>query len=111
MERTPVFRWTVALLVLALPTSVGCDQRQLTEADCLQVKTRLQKAWHRDAIAASRLSERDGFQKFIGDEGDRIGADWMTECAKLVGRPVSPTELECLSKADTIDDVYECGPR
>jgi len=111
VERNPVIRWPGAVIALALSTSVGCDERQLTEADCLQVKTRLQKAWHRDAIAASRLSERDEFRKFISDEGDRIAETWMAECGKLVGRPVSPAELDCLSKADTIDDVYECGPR
>jgi hypothetical protein len=111
VERTPVLGWTSALIVLALSLSVGCEQRQLTEADCLQVKTRLQKAWHRDAIAASRLSERDEFGKFIGAEGDRIGDSWMDQCSKLVGRPVSAAELDCLSRADTIDDVYECGPR
>jgi len=90
---------------------VGCEQRKLTEADCARVKERLQKAWHRDAIAAARLSERDEFRQFISDEGDRIGEAWMARCTPMVGRPVSDDELECLTKADTIDDVYECSPR
>jgi hypothetical protein len=29
----------------------------------------------------------------------------------MVGRQVSAGELDCLSKVDTIDDVYACAPR
>ena len=81
----------------------------MSEADCTLVKDRLEKAWHRDAIAAQRLADTDTFSQFIRDEGDRIGDAWMAQCQPLIGREVSARELKCLAKVDTIDDVYACA--
>ena len=92
-------------------TTPGGAPRPLSEADCALVKDRLEKAWHRDAIAAQRLADTDTFSQFIRDEGDRLGDEWMTSCQAMVGRQVSARELDCLSKVDTIDDVYACAPR
>ena len=89
----------------------GCEMRTMTEADCTLVKDRLEKAWHRDAIAAQRLADTDTFSQFIRDEGDRIGDAWMEQCKALIGRQVSVGELDCLGKAETIDDVRACAPR
>jgi hypothetical protein len=94
------------LVVLAF----GCaGEHKLSEADCALVKDRLQKAWHRDAIAAQRLADTDAFNGFIRDEGDRIAEAFEEECSRMIGRVVRPGELECMSKAETIDDVYECA--
>jgi hypothetical protein len=100
------------LVMLALVVGVtACNKkRTLTEGDCALVKERIEKAWHRDAIAAQRLAETDNFRQFIRDEGDRIGESWMAQCKLLVGRKVDKQELDCLNKAETIDDVYACVP-
>jgi hypothetical protein len=87
----------------------GCEERKLTEADCTLIKGRLEEAWERDAIAAQRKATTDVFLKFVRDEKGRVGSDWMRKCSPLVGNDVSPSDLDCLNKADTIDDVYECG--
>jgi len=89
----------------------GCRERELTEADCALVKERVEEAWHRDAIAAQRLADTNGFNQFIRDEQDRIGDAFMQQCRPLVGRQVSASELDCLGKAETIDDVYACAGR
>ena len=104
MNRSLAALITVSVLV------VGCEQRTMTEADCAAVKQRLEKAWHRDAIAASRLADKTQFRQFIRDEGERIGESWMERCKPMVGRAVDAAELDCLNKAQTIDDVYECAP-
>jgi hypothetical protein len=97
-------------LVISASLLAGCEQRTMTEADCAAVKQRLEKAWHRDAIAASRLANKTQFRQFIRDEGTRIGESWMERCKPMVGRAVDATELDCLNKAQTVDDVYECAP-
>jgi hypothetical protein len=97
------------LVLLAVAGLAGCEQRKLTEADCALVKSRLETAWNRDAVSAARLAEKDQFLPFIRDEGARMGNRWMTQCEARVGQPVSGAELDCLGRADTIDDVYECG--
>lgn len=89
----------------------GCRERELTEADCALVKNRVEEAWHRDAIAAQRLADTNGFNQFIRDEQNRIGDAFMEQCRPLVGRQVSARELDCLAKAETIDDVYACAGR
>jgi len=99
------------VLLTMLVAVGGCDSRTLSESDCVSIKERLQRAWHRDAVAAVRLSDRDGLGQFVRDEGARIGTSWMGVCRPLVGRPISSAQLACLAKADTIDDVYECAPR
>ncbi|MEQ9321483.1 MAG: hypothetical protein RIF41_20125 [Polyangiaceae bacterium] len=102
-------RWlVVAGTVLCVS---GCRERELTEADCALVKERVEQAWHRDAIAAQRLADTDGFNQFIRDEQNRIGDAFMEQCRPLVGRQVSARELDCLGKAETIDDVYACAGR
>jgi hypothetical protein len=99
----------VAVLVAVLVGLAGCRERKLTEGDCTSVKARLEKAWNRDAVSAARLAEKDQFLPFIRDEGTRLGDRWMTQCKARVGQAVSVAELDCLGRADTIDDVYECG--
>lgn len=100
---------SVVALVSLLGATSGCDERKLDAADCERIKDRLEVAWERDALAAQRKSTSDVFLKFVRDEKQRIGADWMLECTPLVGRDVSPADLLCLDKVDNIDDVYECG--
>jgi hypothetical protein len=98
----------VALLLLF--AGAGCDSsRTLSEADCNQVRQQLEEAWRRDAVAAARLAERDDYLEFIREQGRAIGEGWMNTCRAQLGRPVSGSELECLGKAETIDDVYECA--
>jgi hypothetical protein len=98
-----------ALSLGALVLLGGCERRKLTEADCARIKGRLEGAWERDALAAQREATNDVFVKFVRDEKGRIGADWMRKCTPMIGRDVSEEELTCLDRADTIDDVYECG--
>ena len=92
-------------VMLALP---GCEEQTLTEADCVIVKKRLEAAWERDALAAQSEENGDVFLRFVRDERDRVGADWMEKCSPLIGRPVRPDELACIQRVETIDDVYEC---
>lgn len=102
------------LLLLAGSLCVlGCDgkERALTHEDCAAVAVRLQKVWKDDATAAQLLNDKGDFAGFIADEGVRIHAAWSEECDELVGRPIAESELACLKRADTIDDVYECMPR
>jgi hypothetical protein len=105
------FALGASLALVASFVLVGCAERELTEADCALVKERVEKAWHRDAIAAQRLADTAAFNQFIGDEQDRIGDAVMARCSAMVGRAVSARELDCLTKAETIDDVYACAGR
>lgn len=102
-------RLRLASLALAVVVLGACKQRKLTESDCALVKGRLEAAWERDAIAAQRKATSDLFLRFVQDEKGRIGSDWMRKCTPLIGRDVSQSELDCLGRVDTIDDVYECG--
>lgn len=97
-------------MLLLCVVLLGCGRSHtLSETDCTAVRTRLEEAWRRDAVAASRLAERDEYLEFIREQGRLIGEGWMEKCRAQVGRPVKENELECLGKADTIDDVYECS--
>jgi hypothetical protein len=73
------------------------------------VRQKLEEVWQRDAVAASHLAERDEFREFIREQGRVISEGWMTKCSERIGRPVDSGELDCLQRADTIDDVYECA--
>jgi hypothetical protein len=95
----------VVLLMLA-----GCrSERQLTEDDCTALKARVEGAWNRDAVAAQHLVGTEAHTRFIGDEQRRIGEAWRARCTALVGQRVAEREMQCLEKADTIDDVAECA--
>ncbi len=97
-------------LVLAACFLGACrEQRTLTEGDCAAVRERLEEAWNRDAVAAMRLADSDEALRFVGDEEHRIGRSWGVRCKSWVGRPVDQRQLDCLSKVQTIDDVYECA--
>jgi hypothetical protein len=98
-----------ASLVLLLALGACRGERKLTEADCALVKDKLEKAWQRDALAAQRLADTEVFRGFIREEGDRIVEAFEEECSRMVGRTVRAAELDCMQRADTIDDVYECA--
>lgn len=99
----------VALTLGTLLMASACQGEQLTEAQCVLIKGRLESSWERDAIAAQRKATTDVFLQFVREERDRVGADWMLKCTPLIGRDVSADELACLGQVDTIDDVYECS--
>ena len=99
----------LALVLAVAATVVACESRTLSEADCALVKDRLEKAWQKDAVAAMRLADTDQYRQFIRDERDRIGDAWMSRCEPMRGREVDSDEIECLAKAETIDDVYACA--
>lgn len=98
----------LALLGATLVASMGCEERTLTDRDCLMIQERIEGAWSRDAVAAQKLAETEDLGAFIGAEGDRLAQRWGKRCNALVGQPISEEELTCLRNAQTIDDFEEC---
>lgn len=98
----------IALLGATLVAPTGCEERTLTDRDCLMIQERLEGAWSRDAVAAQKLAETEDLGAFIGAEGDRLAQRWGKRCKALVGQPISEEELTCLRNAQTIDDFEEC---
>lgn len=97
--------------LLLAATSVmftGCEERTLTDRDCLMIQERIEAAWGRDAVAARKLADTEDLGGFIGAEGDRLAQRWGKRCGALVGQPISEEELTCLRNAQTIDDFEEC---
>ncbi len=89
--------------------AAGCEQRKLTEADCIRVRDRVREVWRRDATVALREANSDSFRHYIKNETRRIGDRFMTTCRARIGSPVDDGEVACLQRAMTIDDVYECS--
>jgi len=87
---------------------LGCEERRLTDRDCLMIQERIESAWGRDAVAAQKLADTDDLGSYIGSEGDRLSQRWAQRCRALVGQPISEEELTCLRNAQTIDDFEEC---
>ncbi|MEM1029763.1 MAG: hypothetical protein AAGN82_05395 [Myxococcota bacterium] len=91
-------------------TGFACEQRTVTAADCLMIGERIERAWTRDAMAAGKLSglEDGAVAGFIAAEADRLSTRWSKRCQALVGQPITGEELECMRRAETIDDIMAC---
>ncbi len=92
--------------------AVGCGgERALTESDCAAARSRVERAWNRDAVAAERPSSGERHMRFIGDEERRIGERFHARCTALVGKKLAVAELACLTEAESIEQVDACQRR
>ncbi|MSP25040.1 MAG: hypothetical protein EXR75_07720 [Myxococcales bacterium] len=96
----------VAGLALAL---LGCSREQeLSLADCAAVRVRVERAFTRDALEADRASGGERHTRMLRDEERRIGDGFAMRCKERVGERVAVSELECLGRAEAIEDVLAC---
>ena len=98
------------LLSIAIATS-GCD-RTITKDDCERVGTHMRKVWDAEARSTAPKGEpaNEKAVAVIKSEGDRMSRDWTEQCKKeLEGQRVDDRELECLTGAQTISSIQECG--
>jgi hypothetical protein len=106
-----ILSWACAAPFGVVPALAGCESRKLTEADCLVVKERVERAWEHDALAAQRETDSSVTAPIVSDQRRSVGDDFVKECRQNVGRPVTEQELTCLGKVETIDDVHACAKR
>ena len=102
---------TALFLLAAL--SPGCG-KTVTDDDCRKVGENMLQIWQSESAKAASTDGADSekARNVIKSEGDKLVADWSTECKKeLLGRRVDPREIDCLLVAKSIEHVNKCaGP-
>jgi hypothetical protein len=102
----PLLLCAVSLLWLG-----GCNTT-LSEEHCRKIADNLREAWQTESqkAAAAEGVKSDRATAVINAEGDKLVADWSSECKKeLEGRRVDPKEVDCLLQARTIEQINKCS--
>ena len=100
-----------SLLLLATALSAGCG-KTVTDDDCRKVEENMLQVWQSESTKAASTDGADSekARNVIKSEGDKLVADWSTECKKeLLGRRVDPVEINCLLAAKSIEQVNKCA--
>lgn len=100
----------IALLLLAA-SAAGCG-KTVTDDDCRKVGENMLQVWQIESAkaASSDGADSEKARNVIKSEGDKLVADWSTECKKeLMGRRVDPREIDCLLQAKSIEQVNKCA--
>jgi hypothetical protein len=94
------------VLALLLP---GCG-RTVTGEDCVKIRENMREAWGAELKkAADQGPGAEKAQAVIKAEGERLAADWMSECkTELMGKRVDAKEMDCLLRARTVGDIKKC---
>jgi hypothetical protein len=94
------------VLALLLP---GCG-RTVTGEDCVKIRENMREAWGAELKkAADQGTGAEKAQAVIKAEGERLAADWMSECkTELMGKRVDAKEMDCLLRARTVSDIKKC---
>ena len=99
-----------ALFLLAASTA-GCG-KTVTDEDCRKVGENMLQVWQTESAKAASTDGADSekARNVIKSEGDKLVADWSTECKKeLLGRRADPKEIACLLGAKSIEQVNKCA--
>ncbi len=99
-----------ALFLLAASTA-GCG-KTVTDEDCRKVGENMLQVWQTESAKAASTDGADSekARNVIKSEGDKLVADWSTECKKeLLGRRADPKEITCLLGAKSIEQVNKCA--
>ncbi|MGK3993213.1 hypothetical protein [Sorangium sp. So ce1024] len=102
----------MALLVAAGALLGGGCKRTMSEDDCRRVGEAMRAAW---AAEVKRVGPADpgGPGKasvVLASEGERLSSEWTSDCKReLAGSEVDPGELDCLTRAKTLDELRRCG--
>lgn len=107
-RRAALLVGVIGLLLLA-----GCD-RTMTEEDCRRIGETMRAAWAEEAKkvspAGSDRSEKAAV--VIEAEGEKLSSEWTSDCKReLVGRVVDSSELDCISRSKTLDELSRCAAR
>ena len=100
-----------ALLLFAATAALGCG-KTVTDDDCRKVGENMLQVWQAESAKAASADGADSekARNVIKSEGDKLVADWSTECKKeLMGRRVDPKEMDCLLKAKSIEQINKCA--
>ena len=100
---------TALFLLAAL--SAGCG-KTVTDDDCRKVGENMLQIWQSESAKAASTDGADSekARNVIKSEGDKLVADWSTECKKeLLGRRVDAKEIDCLLLAKSIEHVNKCA--
>ena len=100
---------TSLLLLAAL--SAGCG-KTVTDDDCRKVGENMLQIWQSESAKAASTDGADSekARNVIKSEGDKLVADWSTECKKeLLGRRADPREIDCLLVAKSIEQINKCA--
>lgn len=99
-----------ALFLLAAAVA-GCG-KTVTDDDCRKVGENMLQVWQTESAKAASADGADSekARNVIKSEGDKLVADWTTECKKeLLGRRADPKEITCLLGAKSIEQVNKCA--
>lgn len=89
----------------------GCG-KTLSEEDCRRIGEAMRGAW---AAEVKRVEPADpeGSGKatvVLASEGERLSSEWTSDCKReLAGSEVDPGELECLTRAKTLEELRRCA--
>jgi hypothetical protein len=108
----PAFALALATLASLAPV-YGCG-KTLSDEDCGKVADNLRAIWTAEAkrAATAQNTPSDKGALVIKSEGDKLVADWTTECKRdLVGHRIDERDVTCLLQAKSIEQVNACGAR
>ncbi|WP_437312571.1 hypothetical protein [Sorangium sp. So ce385] len=101
-----------ALLVLAgALVGVGCG-KTLSEDDCRRIGEAMRAAWAAEAKRSGPAEPGSSGKAavVIASEGERLSSEWTSDCKReLAGSEVDPGEVDCLTRAKTLDEIRRCS--
>ncbi|WP_437805394.1 hypothetical protein [Sorangium sp. So ce1078] len=87
----------------------GCG-KTMSEEDCRRIGEAMRAAW---AAEVKRAGPAEGSGKatvVIASEGERLSSEWTSDCKReLAGSEVDPGEIDCLTRAKTLEELRRCA--
>ncbi|WP_437751275.1 hypothetical protein [Sorangium sp. So ce1389] len=103
----------MALLVVAVALLVaGCGKKTMSEEDCRRVGEAMRAAWAAEVKRVGPAAPRGSGKASVvlESEGERLSSEWTSDCKReLAGREMSPGEIDCLTRAKTLEELRRCA--
>jgi hypothetical protein len=84
----------------------------MTEDDCRRIGETMRAAWTEEVKKVSP-TESDRTEKaavVLETEGEKLSSEWTSDCKReLAGRVVDASELDCISRSRTLDELSRCA--
>ncbi|AUX44071.1 hypothetical protein SOCE26_055310 [Sorangium cellulosum] len=89
----------------------GCG-KTMSEDDCRRVGDAMRAAWKAELkrVAPAEAGGSGNAAVVLEGEGERLSAEWTLDCKReLAGSEVDPGELDCLTRAKTLEELRGCA--